>query len=91
MALQKDTPTEFGDDDFASYWNIGEIHDDIRNGVVRIVFFGYKNAAAKSAKRTPKGAAQVELSGADYIPNITKAECYAAAKALPRFAGAADV
>jgi len=81
MAIQKDIPTQFGDDDFASYWNIGEIHDDIRNGNLRVVMFGFKNNAARVAKRDPKTAANLNITGVAYKKNMTLAEIYAFIKA----------
>jgi hypothetical protein len=92
MALIKDVPTEFGDDDFASYWNVGEVHDDIRNSNLRAVFFGYRNRAARESNRSPKSAANINIAGADYKKGLSIADIYAFVKAQTDspLAGATD-
>lgn len=89
MAIKKVRNTDYGVD--ASYWSIGAIQEDIRNGGIKCTLYGYVDKAAAVAKKQPLSAADIEVVGAAYTPEMKRAELYAYIKTMPEFADGVDV
>lgn len=90
MALGKNIPTDFGVD--AAYWNVGDEHKSHRELSNRVVMYGYANEAARQAKAAPMSSCQVNISGAAFSPDMTRAQIYAYVKTyVAQFSGAVDL
>lgn len=78
MALNKSLP--FGKTGAtASYWNIGEKHEDVRAKEIRVKMFGYPDESARHAEGAdPLFAKDAAIGGADYKRDMTDAEIYGA-------------
>lgn len=88
MALQKAIDTGFGVP--AAYWRIVEAHE-IYGECVHIKLFGYPDKAKRDTNKAALAALTVTLDGAEYKPEMTRAEMYAALRARDDFGGASDV
>lgn len=90
MAFKKPLATPYDTD--AEYWNIGELQFDFRANTLRVVLYGYATVRARNKNANPMGSAQTIIAGADFNPNLSRADIYVFMKAnLPEFADAEDV
>lgn len=88
MALIKPVETDYGV--FATYWHIGCIQEDFKGKGAEITFYGYASETARVAGKQPLSAGKLEISGAEYSPDMTRPAVYALMKLRSDFQGAED-
>ena len=88
MALQKDTPSQYGAD--ALYWSINTIFIDCDAGRAEVRIGGYLSLAAFQAGSIPLINRTYSKTGIN--PDaVTRASIYAYLQTLPEFSGALSV
>lgn len=75
MAFGKEIQTHFGVS--APYWKIDEIRDDFRSKQAGVVLRGYASKDVADARKGALGEVYIEITQADYIPDMTREQVYA--------------